>query len=124
MFHTVLVQSSSRVRQNGGVPGPPTRNPQGCPDSRGSATPVGRVVLFELEPGPRVPVGVRVRGGVAGLADQCLFTVMDKTCVGVWMGASPGDCFKTVDSLSVCDWVGRWVAEMFLTMRMLRVARS
>jgi hypothetical protein len=58
------------------------------------------------------------------LADQCLFTVMDRTCVGVWSGAAPGGSFKTVDSLSVCDWVGRWVAEMFLTMRMLRVARS
>ena len=108
MFHTVLVQSSSRVRQNGGVPGPPTRNarnPQGCPDSRGSATPVGRVVLFELEPGPRVPVGVRVCGGATGLSDQCLFTEMDRTWVGVWAGAAPGDSFKTVDSMSVCDWV-------------------
>jgi hypothetical protein len=83
-----------------------------------------RVVLFDLEPGPRVPVGVRVRGGVAGLADQCLFTVMDKTCVGVWMGASPGDCFKTVDSLSVCDWVGHIsITGTQLITRVLRDAR-
>jgi len=58
-----------------------------------------------MEPGPRVPVGVRVRGGAAGLADQCLFTVMDRTCVGVWAGAAHGGSFKTVDRLSVCDWV-------------------
>jgi hypothetical protein len=30
---------------------------------------------------------------------------MDRTWVGVWAGAAPGDSFKTVDSMSVCDWV-------------------
>ena len=67
---------------------------------------VSRVVLFEREPGPGVPVSVRVRGGVAGLAHWCLFTVRDRTCVGSWAGAAPSDSFKTVDRVTVCDWVG------------------
>jgi hypothetical protein len=85
---------------------------------------VSRVVLFEREPGPGVPVSVRVRGGVAGLAHWCLFTVRDRTCVGSWAGAAPSDSFKTVDRVTVCDWVGHIsITGTQLIMRTLRDAR-
>ena len=53
-----------------------------------------------------------------------LIQVRDRTCVGDWAGVAPGGSFKTVDRVSVCDWMGHIsITETQLIKRALRDAR-
>ena len=63
--------------------------------------------------------------GLSGACQSmCLFTVRDLIWVGDGAGVAPGGSFKTVDCVTVCDWVGHIsITGMQLIMRALRDVR-